>query len=85
MNYLLTTLIPTMSQTLLVLGMTKLNKMGPALKELSLRKIQITMITTGVKATTKTATAFSGYSQQGQGMLLGGTMLDLSVIIRVSG
>ena len=85
MNYLLTTLIPTMSQTLLVLGMTKLNKMGPALKELSLRKIQITMITTGVKATTKTATAFSGYSQQCQGMLLGWTMLDLCVIIRVSG
>ena len=63
----------------------KLNKMGPALKELSLRKIQITMITTGVKATTETATAFPGYSQQGQGMLLGGTMLDLSVIIGVSG
>ena len=59
--------------------------MGPALKELSLRKIQITMITTGVKATTETATAFPGYSQQGQGMLLGGTMLDLSVIIGVSG
>lgn len=43
------------------------------------------MSTTGVKATTQTATAFSGYSQQGQGMLLGGTMLDLSVIIGVSG
>lgn len=41
-----------MSQTLLVLGMTKLSKMGPALKELSLHKIHITMITAGVKATT---------------------------------
>lgn len=52
-----------------ILGMTKLNKMGPALKELSLGKIHITMITAGVKAKTKTTTAFSGYSQQGQGML----------------
>ena len=74
-----------MSQTLLVLGMTKLNKMGPALKELSLGKIHITMITAGVKATTKTTTAFSGCSQQGQGMLRGGATLDLSVIRGVSG
>lgn len=74
-----------MSQTLLVLGMSKLNKMGPALKELSLGKIHITMITAGVKATIKTTTAFSGCSQQDQGMLREGATWDLSVIIGVSG